>query len=91
MNRHLRRYRKNVHRAASRHRIEATVKGRLAVVATLDRLADIAEAAGDADAAAILDAAIGELCRVPPVRACGTPPDTRLLADIARAVAEHED
>ena len=63
MNRHLRRYRRHVRRAnASRARVEATVQGRMAVVATLDRLADVADAAGDADAVSSLDRCIAELC-----------------------------
>jgi hypothetical protein len=67
MRRHLRHYRRRarrIRRSASHHRVEATVLGRMAVVGALDRLCDIADMAGDADAVASLDRCIGELCCV---------------------------
>ena len=87
MSRCLSRYRRRARRVASRARVEATVRGRLAVVGTLDRLADIAEAAGDADAASGLDRCIAELCSVRPgARGSRLRPPAASLEDVKRAV-----
>lgn len=81
------RYRRAVVRTASHARVDSTVRGRLAAIATLDRLADVADAAGDAAAAAALDRCIGELYCAPrpTISACRSDIRSDELFTLARA------